>query len=210
MSIGKVWKVSPDGITTVAGTVASGLLLARATVNPPLGAGEVSVIVPWTGTPAIDTPVERKTLCSAAAVTTVVVSVAAWLAVAYVAVIVVDAATAVVVIGKEKVLLPAGMVTLAGTTAAALLLTSVTTAPPVGAATVRVRTPVTGVPPETVLDDSTMLASATAVGAVTAVESAQPDAARAVRSTRPHSCLFTSSIVASKPRPPCDSRMANA
>ncbi len=76
MSIGKVWKVLPDGMTTLAGTVASGLLLASATVSPPEGAADVSVIVPWTGTPAIDTPDERKTLCSAGAVTTVVVSVA--------------------------------------------------------------------------------------------------------------------------------------
>ncbi len=111
---------------------------------------------------------------------------------------------------KENVLLPAGMVTLAGTAAAAPLLAIVTIAPPVGAAAVSVSTPVTGVPPATVVVDSTMLARATVVGAVTAVESAQPDAARAARSTRPRICLFTSPILASKPRPACDSGMAKA
>src|SRR5689334_18001651 len=72
-SIANVWSVLPGGTTTVVGTVASGLLLASATVRPPAGAAAVSVIVPWTGTPAIATPVERYTLCSAGAVTTVVV-----------------------------------------------------------------------------------------------------------------------------------------
>ena len=82
MSIGNVWMVLPAGTTTVAGTVASGLLLVSATVSPPAGAAAVSVIEPWTGTPAIDTLAERKTFCSAGIVTTVVTSVAVWLAAA--------------------------------------------------------------------------------------------------------------------------------
>ena len=112
---------------------------------------------------------DRKNPCSAATVTTVVTSVAVWLAPAYVAVMVVDAATLVVDTENERVLDPSGIVTLAGTTTAALLLASVTAAPPVGAAEVSVRVAVTGVPPETELDDSTMLASPAVVGAVVVV-----------------------------------------
>jgi hypothetical protein len=139
-----------------------------------------------------------------------VASVAVWLADAYVAVIVVEAATDVVAIANETLLEPAGMVTLAGTATAALLLAIVTTAPPVGASPVSVRIPVTGVPPDTEFDDNTTLASATVVGAVTAVESAQPDAASSARSTTPNVCLFTSPIVVSKTRPRCDTRVAKA
>jgi len=49
---------------------------------------------------------------------------------------------------------PAGTTTLAGTVAALLLLASVIVAPPVGAAADRVTVPVTGEPPETVVNDS--------------------------------------------------------
>ena len=113
-------------------------------------------------------------------------------------------------IANETLLEPAGIVTLAGTVTAALLLATVTTAPPVGARPVSVRIPVTGVPPDTELDDNTTLASATVVGAVTAVESAHPDATRNARSAKPRVCLFTSPIVASKTRPRCDTRVAKA
>ena len=70
----------PDGTTTVAGTAAAGVLLASETERPPAGAGAESVIVPWTGTPATDTAVERKKVCSAGTVATVVTSVAVWFA----------------------------------------------------------------------------------------------------------------------------------
>ena len=76
---------------------------------------------------------------------------------------------------------PSGIVTLAGTVTAVLLLVSVTTAPPDGAVPVRVRTPVTGVPPSTELDDNTTLASVTAVGAVVVAESAHADTMQDVR-----------------------------
>lgn len=90
---------------------------------------------------------------------------------------VVVAATLVVVMENDWVLDPSGIVMLGGTAAATPLLASVTTTPPLGAVAVSVRTPVTAVPPATELGESTMLASATAVGAVVAVESAHPDTA---------------------------------
>ena len=67
-----------------------------------------------------------------------------------------------------------------------------------------------GVPPDTELDDNTTLASATVVGAVTAVESAHPEAAQTARSAIPNICLFTTAIVASKTRRQCDTRMAKS
>jgi hypothetical protein len=66
----------PNGTSTEAGTVAEGELLASATDSPPVGAGAVRVIVPCTGTPDIDTTLERKMLWSVGTFTTVVVSVA--------------------------------------------------------------------------------------------------------------------------------------
>ena len=47
----KAWDVAPAGTITVAGTIASGLLLVKATGTPPAGAGIGSVMVPVTGSP---------------------------------------------------------------------------------------------------------------------------------------------------------------
>jgi hypothetical protein len=95
---------------------------------------------------------------------------------------VVDAAALVVATENESVLVPSGIVTLAGTTTAALLLARLITAPPAGAVVVSVRIAVTGIPPTTELDDSTMFASPAVVGAVVVDESAHPIAAMEVSS----------------------------
>jgi len=174
------------------------------------------VMVAWTGTPGVDTTLERKILWRAGTVTTVVTSVAVWLAPEYVAVMTLDAATLVVVIGKDRLLEPAGIVTVAGTVTAVELLASVMAAPPSGASPVIVRTPVTEVPPNTEVDDSTMLASATGVGAVVVAVSAHPEttkaamtAAPAVRRQAERNLLrFTTPIVPPNTRPECDRTMA--
>jgi hypothetical protein len=91
---------------------------------------------------------------------------------------VVVAARLVVPTANVSVVEPAPMVTLAGTVTAVVLLASVMTAPAAGAAAVRVTTALTVVPPTTVPVDKTMLDKAATVGAVVAVVSEQPDAAR--------------------------------
>lgn len=216
MSTWNVWTVLPNGTSKDAGTVAEGELLASATDSPPGGAGAVNVTVPWTGTPDIDTTLERKMLWRADTVTTVVTSVAVWLVPVYVAVMTLDAATLVVVIGKDRLLEPAGIVTLAGTVTVVVLLASVTTAPSVGASPVSVSTPVTEVPPNTDVVDSTMLASATTVGAVVVVVSAHPETTKAATTATPAGrrqterkwLRFTTPIVSPNTRPECDRTMA--
>lgn len=47
--IGNVAWVWPAGTVTVAGVVAATLLLANATISPPVGAGELKTTVPTTG-----------------------------------------------------------------------------------------------------------------------------------------------------------------
>jgi hypothetical protein len=62
MSTWNVWTVLPNGTSTEAGTFAEGELLASATDSPPGGAGAVNVMVPWIGTPDIDTTLDKKML----------------------------------------------------------------------------------------------------------------------------------------------------
>jgi hypothetical protein len=78
-AIGNVWLVFPSGTTTVAGTVADAVLLARETGSPPAGAGAVSVTVPCSASPAEATGVDKRTFWSVGTTRIVVMSVVVWL-----------------------------------------------------------------------------------------------------------------------------------
>jgi len=153
--IGNVWLVDPAGTVTLAGTVATPLVLESVTDAPPAGAAAVRVTVPVTPFPP--TTLDGFTLtddndAGAGADAGVTVIVVVFVAPPNPAVIVasVFAETAEVEIVNVRLVEPAATVTLAGTVAAALLLDSVTSAPPLGAADVRVTVPVDALPPTSV------------------------------------------------------------
>ena len=144
-----VAEVALAGTATLVGTwAAEVLLLERATVAPPAGAGPFSVTVPVEEAPP-GTEVGFKVI----ELSTAAVTVRAPLLVPpYVPEMVsrLSAATGLVVTAKVAVVALGATVTLAGTCAAAvLLLESVTTAPPVGAGPLRVTVPVEELPPTT-------------------------------------------------------------
>lgn len=163
---GNVAVVSPAATPTEAGTVAFELLLERATVTPPEGAGPVSVTVPVDADPPTTEVGFSDTLTGAIAgriVRTAVLVTPFWVAeiVEFVAEV-----TDVVVTVKFAVALPAATVTLAGTVAA-LLLESVTLIPPAGAGPLSVTVPVDGLPPVTWVGFTERSLSVTVLPAVT-------------------------------------------
>ena len=145
----------PAGISTLAGTLATPLLLETRTSAPPAGAGALSVTVPVedcsppTTLEGFKVRVWRVGGGGGAGVT---VSEADLVAPLYVArmVIAVDAATALVETVNVVRVAPAATVTLEGTLAAfVLLLESVICAPPAGAGPLSVTVPVEALPPVT-------------------------------------------------------------
>jgi hypothetical protein len=136
--------VLPAGTVTLAGKVATlMLLLESVTTPPPEGAWPERVTVPWDVLPPLTLVGLSVSDESVTAVAGVMVSVACCELPPSVAVMaaVVTLVTVCVVTAKDAVVLPAGTVTLTGTLAAPLLLESVTTAPPVPAGPVRVTVP---------------------------------------------------------------------
>jgi hypothetical protein len=144
--------VAPPGTVTLAGTVATAvLLLASVTTIPPLGAGPLRVTVPWDGFPPVTLVGLRLTPDTVTAAAGFTVSVADVVTPPAVAEMVADveAVTNVVVIVKLALVAPAATVTLAGTVTAAELSESVTTSPPAGAGALRATVPVEELPPTT-------------------------------------------------------------
>jgi len=152
--IAKVAEEVPAATVTVAGTVATPvLLLDRLTTAPPAGAFPANVTVPCEDDPPVTVAGFAVKVLSAG----VTVSVALCVAVLYVALIVtaVVAVTAPLVTLNVALVLPAATGTLAGTpTTAALLLPSVTVIPPAGAAAASVTVPTEPTPATTVLGDT--------------------------------------------------------
>ncbi len=143
--------VAPAGTVTLAGTVATEvLLLLSVTAVPPDGAGALSVTVPVEELPPFTLVGLRASEEIATPAAGVTVSVAVWVTEPNVAEIVTAtvAETFFVVTVNEAVAAPAETVTLAGTVAAlVLLLERVTTAPADGAGEFSVTVPVEGDPP---------------------------------------------------------------
>lgn len=148
--------VAPVGILTLAGKVATAvLLLERETSAPPAGAGPLKATVPaeadlpftLAGFNVIELSVGPET-CG------VTVSEAVRVSPEYDAEMVTDAeaVTASVDTGKGAVAIPDGTVTLTGTVATAVFpLESETTTPPLGAAPVNITVPVDSDPPFTLV-----------------------------------------------------------
>lgn len=155
----KVALVAPAGTVTLAGTLATAvLLLDSVTTAPPVGAAAVKVTLPWEVPPPVTLvgfSVKLLRLnAGGGGGTGVTMSVAVRLVPLYVPVSVtlLFAPTVLVLTPKLALLAPAAMPTLAGTLATAgLLLDSVTTAPPEGAAAVKVAVPVAAFGPTTLL-----------------------------------------------------------
>jgi hypothetical protein len=180
----KVALVTPAATVTLAGTVAAAVLLDSVTANPPAGAADVNVTVPWADVPPVTLVGLTETADSeAGGGGGVTVSVAVFVAPPYAPVIVtgVDAPTALVVTLNVALVAPAATMTLAGTVATAvLLLDSVTTAPPAGAALVSVAVPCAALPPTTLVGLSAIAESDGAVDAVLGVKRMAVDHAPAV------------------------------
>jgi hypothetical protein len=153
----KVKLVAPAGMVTLAGTLATAvLLLERVTRAPPVGAGPLSAKVPLEGDPPITLfgLSVSEVRVGPEAGGGVTVRDAVRVTPAWEAEIVTDVelATAIVVTWNVPIAVPAGMVTLAGTVAAdVLLLERETTVPPAGAGPLRVTVPVDGLPPFTLV-----------------------------------------------------------
>jgi hypothetical protein len=145
----KVAELAPASTVTVAGTVATSvLLLLRLTVKPSAWAGPLSVTVPVAVPPPVTEvgssvkPVSDGGLTVTEALALLPFDVA-------VIVAVVAAATGDVVAVKSTEVAPPGTVTDPGTVTAGSLLVRPTISPPVGAGVPRVTVPVTDVPPIT-------------------------------------------------------------
>ena len=149
----KVALVAPDATVTLAGTVATALLLRSDTTAPPIGAALVRVTVPCDAVPPTTVVGLTESADNATAVggaATVNTALRAAPPDAPLIVTAVDAPTAAVVTVKDTPVAPAGTVMLPGVVAAdVLLLASVTVAPPLGAAPVSVAVPWTLPPPAT-------------------------------------------------------------
>src|SRR5881296_2214137 len=133
----KVALIEPAATVTLAGTVATAvLLLDNVTTAPPAGAAVVNVAVPWAAAPPVTLvglTASADSVAGGGGGVTVSVAVLVAPPKAPVTVTGVEAATALVVMEKVALVEPAATVTLAGTVATAvLLLDNVTTAPPVG------------------------------------------------------------------------------
>jgi len=163
---GNVAEVWPAATLTDAGTVADALLLDRATVAPPAGAGPVSVAVPVDPDPPTTDAGFSETLESATAGVIVRSAVLVTPLKEAVIVDVVVVVTDVVVTVKFAVAFPAVTVTLGGTVAAPLL-PSVTAIPPAGAGPLRVTVPCEEVPPITWVGFTETSLSVTALPVVT-------------------------------------------
>ena len=166
--IANVAVVAPCATVTLAGTVATEVLLLESdTTNPPDGAAAVSVTVPCDPfPPTTDVGLTETAESAAGGGTGVTVNVAVRVAVPALAVIVtgVDVVTALVPIANVAVVAPCATVTLAGTVATdVLLLESDTANPPVGAAAVSVTVPCDPFPPTT--DDGLTETAESAAGA---------------------------------------------
>ena len=138
----------PAGTVTELGTVRAVFPLDKATTNPPVAVGALSVTVPVVGLPPSKEDGEKVKdtreggLTVRAALFDTPPAVAAIVATTW-------ALTGAVVVVKVAVVWPAVTVTLAGTDAAGFVLERVTTAPPAGAAAFNVTVPVEAVPPVT-------------------------------------------------------------
>jgi hypothetical protein len=127
--------VAPAGTVTDAGTVTAELLLAKATVNPPLGAAAVRPTVQASVPAPVTEPLLQETALSAAVgADGFSCSEVAWLTPLAVAVIVAVCVvlTAEAAAVNAALVAPAGTVTDAGTLTAELVLASATAKPPVG------------------------------------------------------------------------------
>ena len=166
----KFAEVAPAATITLAGTLATALLLLeRVTAAPPAGAAAVSVTVPCEELPPTTLVRLRVSDDRVALLGVVTVSNAVFVAPPNAPVMFaeVDAVTAVVVTAKLALVAPADTVTLAGTPASAALLESKTPAPPEGAAAVKVTVPVEGFPPTTLVGLSVSEARVTLAGGAT-------------------------------------------
>jgi len=151
----------PAGMDTLAGTVATAvLLLSRAIVAPPLGASPFNVKVPVEGDPPLTLDGFSVSELSEAGGITAREAMRVTPESDADSVTEVEVVTARVDTVKVALIAPAGMVTLAGTVAAAvLLLTREMTAPPLGAAPLRVTLPIEGDPPVTLVGFSVNVVS---------------------------------------------------
>ena len=142
----KVALVAPAGTVTLAGTVATAvLLLERETIDPLPGAAPVRVTVPWEEFPPVTVvgfkAREAKPTAGGGGSTVKPADLLVLPRVAEMVTALVDETDMVVTVNVALVA-PAGTVTLPGTVATAvLLLERVTVAPPPGAALVRVTVP---------------------------------------------------------------------
>ena len=158
-------------MNTLAGTLATPLLLESVTCTPPAGAAALNVTVPRDDCKPPTTLVGfsvSEVSVGAGGGTGCTVSEEALLTPPYAPVMVttVDAATALVLTVNVALVAPAATVTLAGTWATVvLLLESVTCAPPVGAGPLNVTAPVDEFPPTTLVGFRLNELSVTAGGA---------------------------------------------
>lgn len=156
-----VAEYEPAAIVTVAGTAALLLFEARLTINPPLGAGPVSVAVPVEALPPVtvvgasESELKVAGVIPKVALSEVVPRVA-------VRVAVVDAVTDEVVTVNVVLLAPCGMVTVVGTPAFELLEDTATFTPAPEAGPDKVRVPVDVEPPTTEVGETVKLLSVTA------------------------------------------------
>lgn len=151
----KVVLLWPAGTVTLAGTVATlVLLLESVTPAPPEGAAPESVIVPVDLLPPltlVGLSVSEERVTAPPGVTVNVVCLELLLRVAVIATLVVVVTDCVPTV-KVALVLPAATVTLEGTAATEVFeLDSVTTVPPEGALALRVTAPVELLPPLTLV-----------------------------------------------------------
>ena len=153
----KIALVAPAGMVTLAGTVATDVLLLESEMTaPPLGAGALSVTAPVEGDPPVTLVgfSVSEARVGPGGGWGVTVSEAVCVTPAYDAEIVtgVELATAIVVTCTVARVSPAATVMLAGTVAAeVLLLDRETTVPAVGAGPLSITVPVDGLPPLTLV-----------------------------------------------------------
>jgi len=135
----KLAVVAPAATVTLAGTVTALLLLARLTVNPPVGAAALNVTVQLSVPAPVNDPlVQLRALTVGALTFSWSPKVLATLLALAVRVTVAAVLTAETVAVKLAEVDPAATVTLPGTVTALLLLARLTVNPPVGAAALNV------------------------------------------------------------------------
>jgi hypothetical protein len=180
----KVALVAPDATVTLAGTVATAvLLLVSVTTAPPDGAALVSLTVPCDAVPPttlVGLAASDDNDAGGGGADTVKTALRAAPPNAPLMVAGVEAVTDTVVTVKVALVAPDATMTFAGTLATAgLLLVSVTAAPPDGAALVSLTVPFDAVPPTTLVgltaSDDNDAGGGGAVTVNTAVRLAPPD-----------------------------------